>query len=177
MSWRQALVLHANEYVVNSWEGTCERHGVKGVAHNGTVEGKEVYSGTLVLTSQRLMWFERGGLLYEKMRASFEIDLKSLEGLTSGGVTNKWVSITADQAEYVFYLEDVGADEIEPFRNLIVNQMEKARAAAASADVPAPVQMGVITREVVMVPCQHCNELMAQTAAFCSSCGAKRKSK
>jgi hypothetical protein len=175
MSWRQALVLHPNEHVVNSWEGTCERHGVKGGAHHDGVEGKKVYSGTLALTSQRLMWFERGGSLYEKMRASFEIDLKNLEGLTSGGVTNKWVSITADQAEYVFYLEGVGAGEIEPFRNLVVNQMEKAKAVAVSADVPAPVQVGVITREVVMVPCQHCNELMAQTAKFCSNCGAKRK--
>jgi hypothetical protein len=175
MSWRQALVLHANEHVVNSWEGTCERHGVKGGAHHDGVEGKEAYSGTLVLTSQRLMWFERGGNLYEKMRASFEIDLKSLAGLASGGVTNKWVSITADQAEYVFYLEGVSAGEIEPFRNLVVNQMEKAKAADVSADVPAPVQVGVITREVVMVPCQHCSELMAQTAKFCSNCGAKRK--
>jgi hypothetical protein len=177
MSWRQALILHPNEQVVNSWEGTCERHGKNGGAHHGAVEAKEVYSGTLVLTSQRLMWFESGGLLYENMRASFEIDLKNLAGLTSGGVTNKWVSIADDQAEYVFNLEEVGANEIQPFRNLIANQMEKARAAAANANVPAPVQMGVITREVVMIPCQHCSELMAQTAAFCSSCGAKRKSK
>jgi len=172
MSWRQALILHPNEQVINSWNGNCKRRHKNGVARHDAVEAGEVYSGTLVLTSQRLIWFERGGSPYEAMRVSYEIDLKILQCLTIGGVNNKWVSITDDQAEYIFYLEGVDANEIESFRNLIANQMEKARAAKAKANV----QMGVITREVAMIPCQHCNGLMVQTATFCSNCGGKQKS-
>jgi hypothetical protein len=183
MSWQKAIILNPNEQVMNSWKGNCERHHKKVIAQKGlirthynTVEAKETHSGTLVLTNQRLLWFERRGFLSKTMRASFEIDLKSLKGITSGGMINKWVSITDEQAEYIFHLQGVGSNEIEPFRNMIINQMEKARAVAANANVPAPVvQKEVITKEVVMIPCQYCGGLMLQTATFCSNCGAKRK--
>jgi hypothetical protein len=33
----------------------------------------------------------------------------------------------------------------------------------------------VITREVVLIPCQYCGGLMPQTAIFCPNCGARRK--
>ncbi len=33
----------------------------------------------------------------------------------------------------------------------------------------------IITKEVVMIPCQYCRGLMVQTSTFCSNCGAKRK--
>lgn len=33
----------------------------------------------------------------------------------------------------------------------------------------------VITREVVMIPCAYCGNLMPQASTFCPNCGAKRK--
>jgi len=33
----------------------------------------------------------------------------------------------------------------------------------------------VVTREVVMIPCAYCGNLMPQTSIFCPNCGAKRR--
>jgi len=33
----------------------------------------------------------------------------------------------------------------------------------------------VIVKEIVIIPCQYCGELLPQTAVFCPNCGAKRK--
>ena len=185
MSWQQAIILNPNEQVLRSWDGNCERHHKTVVPRKGlittrydTVEAKEVHSGTLVLTSQKLLWFERRGMFSRTMRASFEIDLLSLKGITCGGVISKWVSITDDQAEYIFHLQGIGTNEIESFKAIIIDQMNKAKEAAANATVPPPppiIQREVITKEVVMIPCQYCGGLIIQTATFCSNCGAKRK--
>jgi len=175
MSWQKAIILNPNEQVLNSWNGNCERHH-KTVVQRRVVEAKEIHSGTLVLTNQRLLWFERRGFLSKTLRASFEIDLKYLQGITSGGLINQWVSITDNQGEYIFHLNGIGKNEIEPFRNMIMRQVQNARATSMSASVATPaIQKEVITREVVMIPCQYCGGLMVQTATFCSSCGAKRK--
>jgi hypothetical protein len=53
-----------------------------------------------------------------------------------GGVINKWVSITYDQAEYIFHLQGACSNEIETFRNMIINQMQKAKTAATNANAP-----------------------------------------
>lgn len=180
MSWQKAIILNPNEQVLHSWEGNCEQHHkavVKAFIGHKTVQSKEINSGTLVLTNQRLLWFERRGFLSKTERASFEIDLKNLKGITCGGAIAKWVSITDTEGEYIFHLSGVGKKEIEPFRDMILRQVENARATAMSVSVAAPaVQKEVITREVVMIPCQYCGGLMVQTATFCSNCGAKRKS-
>lgn len=184
MSWQKAIVLNPNEQVLNSWDGNCERHHKAVVRQrvavvfttNKTVESKETHSGTLVLTNQRLLWFERRGFLSKTARASFEIDLKSLQGITSGGLVNQWVSITDNLGEYIFHLNGLGKKEIEPFRNMILRQVQNARATAANTSVTtAVVQKEVITREVVMIPCEYCGGLMIQTATFCPNCGAKRR--
>jgi RNA polymerase subunit RPABC4/transcription elongation factor Spt4 len=48
------------------------------------------------------------------------------------------------------------------------------------APAPEPIQVRetkeVITREVVMIPCQYCKSLMPQTSLFCPNCGASHKS-
>ena len=140
-------------------------------------QSKEIHSGTLALTNQRLLWFERRGFLSKTERASFEIDLKNLQGVTCGGTLAKWVSITDNLGEYIFHLSGVGKKEIEPFRDMILRQVQNARATAMSVSVATPtIQKEVITREVVMIACGYCGGLMVQTATFCSNCGAKRKS-
>lgn len=96
-----------------------------------------------------------------------------LQGITAGGAIRQWVSITHDIGEYVFHLREVGKKEVKSFRDMIMRQVEKLREATAHA--VSAVQKEVITKEVVMVPCQFCGALMPQTSIFCLNCGAKRK--
>jgi hypothetical protein len=146
---------------------------------NKTVQSKEIHSGTLVLTNQRLLWFERRGFLSKTERASFEIDLTNLMGITSGGAIAKWVSITDRDDEFIFHLKGVGSKEIEPFRDMILRQVQSVRQAVpppSGFQVQAiPIQKEVITREIVMLPCGYCGGLMPQTSVFCPTCGARRK--
>ena len=41
--------------------------------------------------------------------------------------------------------------------------------------VPVKETKEIITKEVVMIPCEFCGALMPQTSTFCPSCGARRK--
>jgi hypothetical protein len=89
MSWQKAIILNPNEQVLHSWSGNCERHYKTVVPKKGLIrtkyvsrETKEQHSGELVLTNKRLLWLERRGMLSKTYRASFEIDLLSLQGIT-----------------------------------------------------------------------------------------------
>jgi hypothetical protein len=179
LSWQKAIILNPNEQVLHSWDGNCERHHkavVKAVIGHRTVEAKETHSGTLVLTNQRLLWFERRGFLSKTERASFEIDLGNLKGITCGGTINKWVSITDSEAESVFHLAKVGAKEIEPFRDMVLRQVEKVKVTAMGSSEATPTfHKEVVTKEIVMIPCEYCRSLMPQTSTFCPNCGAKRR--
>lgn len=186
MSWQKAIILNPNEQVLHSWDGNCEQHHKqvfreKGLIMTRTVtkEAKETNSGTLVLTNQRLLWFERRGFLSKTQRASFEIDLRNLKGITCGGTINKWVSITDGDGEYNFHLRDVGAKEIEPFRDMVLRQVQNVKQTVTTTEgvqVQAiPIQKEVITREVVMLPCNYCGGLMPQTSLFCPNCGAQKR--
>jgi hypothetical protein len=171
----KAIILNPNEQVLHSWEGNCERHH-KTVMRGRVAQAKEIHSGTLVLTNQRLLWFERRGFLSKTERASFDIDLKNLMGITCGGTLVKWISITDNEAEYIFHLAGVGKKELEPFRDMILRQVENVKTTAKSSPQVMPTfQKEVITKEIVMLPCEYCKGLMPQTSTFCPNCGAKRK--
>jgi len=178
MSWQKALILNPNEHVLHSWEGDCERRYKTVVPEKGLVrtkyvskEAKERHSGVLVLTNQRLLWLERRGMLSKTHRASSEINLRELQGITCGGAIKKWISITDNNAEYVFHLSRVGKKEIEPFRDMILRQVEKLKETTTKETTTKEV----VTREVVMIPCEYCGSLMPQTSIFCPNCGARRK--
>ena len=189
MSWQKAIILNPNEQVLHSWDGDCERHHKTVVPEKGlirtkyvTKEAKERTSGTLVLTNQRLLWFERRGMFSKTLRASFEIDLKELQGITGGGTINKWVSITDKDGENVFHLRNVGKNEIESFKDMIIRQVEGLRETVAQREVTiretreAPiVQKEVVVKEIVKVPCEYCNALMEQTSSKCPECGAPQR--
>lgn len=183
MTWQKAIVLREGEQVLHSWDGNCERQHKTVVPQKGlirttykTVQSKETHSGTLVLTNQRLLWFERRGLMSKTMRASFEINLLDLQGIALGGAINKWVSITDKESENIFHLHGVGAKEFEPFRDMVYRQIDKQRTSTApSAPTVQLVSKEVITKEVVMIPCAYCKSLMPQTSTFCPNCGARRK--
>lgn len=204
MSWQKGIILNPNEQVLHSWEGNCERHHKAVVQQrvavvfttNKTIESKEIHSGTLVLTNHRLLWFERRGFLSKTERASFEIDLKYLQGITCGGTIAKWVSITDNQAEYIFHLSGVGKKEIEPFRDMILRQVEKVRATAMSSSPAVPtfrqevivksVDLNELIRQVrdggiiVVYRCPHCGgklkvdkETNVETLTVCEYCGSE----
>jgi len=180
MSWQKAIILNPNEQVLHSWEGNCERHYkavVKAFMGHKTVDSKETNRGTLVLTNQRLLWFERRGFLSKTERASFEVDLKNLKGITSGGTIKKWVSITDSESESIFHLDKVGTKEIEPLRDMILRQVEKVRPTAMGSRPAVP-----IIRKEVIVKSVDLNELIRQikeggiVAVYrCPHCGGKLK--
>jgi hypothetical protein len=189
MSWQKAIVLNPNEQVLHSWDGNCERHhksvearikiiGVGGVGHK-TVESKETHSGTLVLTNQRLLWFERRGFLSRTERASFEIDLKDLKGITCGGTINMWVSITDTGAENIFHLAGVGKKEIEPFRDMILRQVEKLKAGnteTLNVNIRKEILKGTLPPPIPPTwNCLYCKGVNFQTLTECKHCGAPRK--
>ena len=179
MSWQKAIILHPAEQVLHSWNGECERR-LKTVIGTGRRRGtkyaareaKERHSGELVLSNKRLLWLERRGTFSKTYRASFEIDLMNLQGITCGGLVNLWVSITDNNGENVFHLKGIGKKEIEPFKDMILRQVDALRTTQVT-NTPT-FSKEVITREVVMMPCSYCNALMPQTSTFCPNCGAKR---
>ena len=184
MSWQNAIIFNSNEHVLHSWKGDCERRFQTVVPQKGLIgtryvskDAKQRTSGELVLTNQRLLWLERRGMLSKTHRASFEIDLKELQGIASGGAISKWVSITDSNGENVFHLHGVGKKEIEPFRDMIIRQVEKLRETTPEETTTkeAIIQKEIVTRQVVMVQCSHCDGLMPQTSTFCPNCGAPRR--
>lgn len=112
-------------------------------------------------------------MLSKTYRASFGIDLRELQGITCGGTIKKWVSITDKNGENVFHLRGVGKKEIEPFRDMILRQVEKLKE-TVTKEVPA-IQKEVITKEIVMIPCDYCKAIIPQASTFCPECGARRK--
>lgn len=174
MSWQQALILEKVEHVVHSWEGDYEKPYkiMTGDPRGRNYREKEATKrkkGILVLTNHRILWFERRGLIGKSYHALFEIYLRSLKGISMGGVMSKYISITDEKMEYRFHLKGVGKKELEPFKDMILRQAEKIK------EKESPIyQKETITKEVVMIPCAYCKALMPQTSIFCPVCGAKR---
>lgn len=177
-------MLNTNEQVLHSWEGNCERHHKAVVQQrvaivfttNKTVQSKEIHSGTLVLTNQRLLWFERRGFLSKTERASSEIDLKNLRGITSGGTIAKWVSISDHDDEYIFHLKGVGSKEIESFRDMILRQVEKLKA-CNSETINVNIRKEVINKTEIPPTwiCRYCKNVNFKTLTECKRCGAPRE--
>lgn len=180
MSWQQAIVLNPNEQVLQSWDGNCEHHQKTVVQQrvavvfktNKVVDAKHNDSGTLVLTNQRLIWFERTGMFSKAMRASMQIDLTTIQGIQVGGALIKWLSITDMQSENIFHLKNCDFTSI---RDIIIRQMNSLKQLQQTPPPPMTMQKETITKEIVMMPCNYCKGLMPQTSLFCPNCGAQRK--
>jgi len=181
MSWQKAIILNPNEQVLHSWDGNCERQHravVKAFIGHKTVQAKETNHGTLVLTSQRLMWFERRGFLSKTERASFEIDLRNLKGITCGGTINKWLSITDNESESIFHLDRVGKNEVEPFRDMILRQVEKLKSGnteTLNVNIRKEIKQEIIQTENNPIwNCKYCKGINFQKLTECKHCGAPR---
>jgi DNA-directed RNA polymerase subunit RPC12/RpoP len=181
LSWQKAIILNPNEQVLHSWEGDCKRHYKTveelGILKHRTVHSKESNDGTLVLTNQRLIWFEKRGILSKTQRVSFDIDLNNLLGITSGGTVSKWVLITDRESDNTFHLRGVGKKEIESFRDMIIRQVEKVKATAIGTTPAVPT-----VRQEVVLRTLDLNELIRQVREEgivvvyrCPNCGGKLK--
>ena len=174
MTWQQSIILEKEEHVVHSWEGDYEKPSkvMMGDSRGRNYREKETTNrkkGVLILTNRRVLWFERRGLIGKSYHALFEIYLKSLRGISMGGMMSKYISITDEKMEYRFHLNGIGKKELEPFKDMILRQAEKI------IKQESPVyQKEIVTKEVVMIPCAYCRSLIPQTSTFCPTCGAKR---
>ncbi len=178
-------MLGQGEQVVHSWEGYWEKpyRSMDGDFQLVTVGGHrgrryrekektKPSNGVLILTNKRLSWLEKRGLIGKSYHTLLDMPLTTLKGISMGGKLRKYVSITDERREYKFHLKGVGEKELEPFKDMILRQVEKLRVTTVNE---SPVfQKEVITKEVVMMPCDYCKGLMPQTSIFCPSCGAKR---
>jgi|SRR2546422_7040991 len=64
---------------------------------------KETNSGFLVLTSQRLVWFERHGFMSKQVRPTLTFDLLAIQGIAKGGKLATCVSIAHNSQERLFH--------------------------------------------------------------------------
>src|SRR5438309_2256522 len=100
-TWLNALILKPEEQVIAAWDGNRETQ--EQIARTKTVQrgmirkhseqvatgkydtAKETNSGFLVLTSQRLVWFERHGLMSKQVRPTLTFNLQEIQGIAKGG--------------------------------------------------------------------------------------------
>lgn len=182
MSWQKAIILDQGEQVVHSWQGWYEKpyktmggdfQLVTLGGHRGRKyrekEEKRRSNGVLVLTNNRLLWFEKRGVIGKSYHAILEVFLKTLKGISMGGRLNKYISIMDKQREHKFHLKGIGEKELESFKDMILRQVEKLKEPLVHKEKET------LTKEIVMIPCSHCRSLMPQTSVFCPECGARRK--
>jgi hypothetical protein len=174
----QALMLHDGEQVVHSWNGLLtEKVVVRNVEKRRfrrdkvrTGKKTEQERGVLVLSNQRLAWMQRRGRISKSYHLSFDIPLEQLAGISLGGTVFKYVTLSDGDHSYQLNLKGVGSKEFQYFKDMVMRQRDKIRSSS-----PSQITREVITKEVVMIPCEYCKGLMPQTSTFCPNCGAQRK--
>lgn len=178
MSWLSALVLNDGEKLVHSWNGILTHHIVVRKVHHRrllsdkvhTAKKKEHQKGILALTNQRLLWLQRRGRIKKSYHLTHHIELSKLSAVSMGGTLFKYVTLSDGEDTYQFNLSKVGSKEFEYFKDMVLRQKEQV-----STTVVPQASKQVITREVVLIPCNYCKGLMPQTSIFCPNCGAPRK--
>ena len=89
MSWASSLILNEREHIVHSWEGnyneprTIHVKQKKSFGRSRTIEKEttKYQGGILVLTTKKLIWLEKKGLIGKSHHALFEIFLRSLQAI------------------------------------------------------------------------------------------------
>ncbi len=188
-TWLQAIALKPEEQVLTAWSG--DRETREQVARTKTVEKglvlkhkeqvatgrfdtvKDSNSGFLVLTSQRLIWLERHGLMSKQVRPAVYIDLLELGAIVKGGTMAHWVSIADNVGEHLFHFGRMSDEEfVEKFRGPLVQaafrlrqKLETQRIEQVKAEERAKI-------EVQMVTCRYCEAKVASDKERCWRCGA-----
>src|SRR5207249_5089896 len=104
-TWLNALILKPDKQVIGAWDG--DRETQEQIARTKTVERgtfrkhneqvatgkydtvKDTNSGFLVLTSQRLIWFERHGTLSKQGRPTLAFNLQEIQGNRKRGESSR----------------------------------------------------------------------------------------
>jgi hypothetical protein len=190
-TWLSALTLKPEEQVIIAWEGDRETHTQ--VARTKVVERglirkhdeqvttgkfdtvKDTNSGFLVLTSQRLVWFERQGFMSKQVRPTVTFDLLGIQGIAKGGKLASWVSIADNSQEHLFHLGRWSDEDfLQKFKGPILQaafrlkqKIEQVRTTNAVVDAQA-----VAKAQVQMIPCKYCEAKNASDKERCWRCGA-----
>ena len=80
--------------------------------------------GIIVLTNQRVVWLDEKGILCKSYHRDFEIDLRSLEKVSTGGELFKYIIITDKVKQYSFNLKGAGDKELTRAKDAIQKQKE-----------------------------------------------------
>ena len=190
-TWLDALTLKPEEQVIAAWGG--DRETQSQVARTKTVERglilkhneqvttgkfdtvKDTNSGFLVLTSQRLVWFERHGVMSKQVRPTVTFDLLGIQGIAKGGKLATWVSIADNSQEHLFHFGRMSDEDfLQKFKGPIVQaayrlkqKLEQVRTTNAVVDAQA-----VAKAQVEMVSCKYCEAKNASDKERCWRCGA-----
>jgi DNA-directed RNA polymerase subunit RPC12/RpoP len=130
LSWESSIILEKNEKIITSWRGNRET-AVKvssGQQYGyGVQTAKERKSGFLVLTNQRLLFLEEHGVFGKSYHQTVTIPLTKLGGISMGGLIMPFISVSDDFQSHVFHISNVGKNEFEPFKQLIIDECRKRK--------------------------------------------------
>jgi hypothetical protein len=188
-TWLQAISLKPGEEVLTAWSGNRETQ--EQVARTKTVQRglvrthkeqiatgkydtvKDTNSGFLVLTSERLIWFERQGFMSKQVRPSVYIDLLEVGGIVKGGALTKWVSIADREGEHLFHLGRMSDDEFTALlRGPIVQAADHLRQKMEAQRLQQFRAEERVKIAVQMVTCTYCEAKVASDKERCWRCGA-----
>jgi hypothetical protein len=194
-TWLNALILKPEEKVIAAWDGNRETQ--EQIARTKTVQrgmirkhneqvatgkydtAKETNSGFLVLTSQRLVWFERHGLMSKQVRPTVTFNLQEIQGIAKGGKLATWVSIADNTQEHLFHFGRWSDEDfLKSFKGPVVQaafrlkqKLEQVRTTNAVEDARA-----IAKAQVEMIACQYCEAKNASDKERCWRCGASLQS-
>src|SRR2546425_6737738 len=188
-TWLQAIALKPGEQVLTAWSGNRETQ--EQVARTKTVQKgvvfkhkeqvatgrydtvKDANSGFLVLTSNRLIWFERHGLMSKQVKPAVYIDLLELGAIAKGGSLAHWVSIADNAGEHIFHFGRMNDEEfIEKVRGPIVQAAYRLRQNLETRKIEQVKAEERAKIQVQMVTCKYCEAKVASDKERCWRCGA-----
>ena len=121
------------------------------------------------ITNKRLILFKSEGLIFkrDKFVSIALMDLDEVRFEEKGLISKKGI-IVMKTKDGLREMKGNMAEVKELFK-IIQNQISSFKEEPSMV-----VKEREITKEVVLIPCNHCRALMPQTSLFCNNCGAKR---
>jgi hypothetical protein len=134
----------------------------------------------LFTTDQRLMLFARRGLVFKRDHI-ISIRLPDILEITYAekGIFKKGLLSIQTKEKKTEFKGDT--ETVKEVAKILQNYLEKRKpqeekSQFVQVNVQSPAfQKEVITREVVMIPCEYCGGVQPQTSVFCPNCGAQRR--
>jgi hypothetical protein len=188
-TWLQAISLKPAEQILTAWSGNRETR--EQVARTKTVQRgvvfkheeqvatgrsdtvKDTNSGFLVLTSDRLIWFERHGAISKQVTPAVYIDLLEIGGIVKGGSVAQWVSIADSHGEHLFHFGRMNDEDFTAqLRGPIVQAAYRLRQKMEAQRIEQVKTEERAKIAVKMVTCKYCEAKVAADKERCWRCGA-----